>query len=253
MTSINDVSDLARIIREQPEWADTLRGILMGQELLELPAKLAEFVEATHRHFQVVNERLDLLERRLDLLERRFDMLERRFDAVEARLDVIERRLDVLEARMNRLEGKLDNALGANYALKVEKNIGSIIRPALGLRRVQVLMGTRKDNDSELMDIIDQAEDDGIIAEAQTDDLYRADLILTGQARGDRAGRRAVAEISITIGDSDIERAARRARVLEAATGETVVPVVIGAYIDEARTRLAAANGVAVALEPDDY
>ena len=37
MTTINDIHDLARILRENPDWAETMRGILLGKELLELP------------------------------------------------------------------------------------------------------------------------------------------------------------------------------------------------------------------------
>ena len=36
-TTINDIADLARILREQPEWADTIRGfcnILLGGLLI---------------------------------------------------------------------------------------------------------------------------------------------------------------------------------------------------------------------------
>ena len=239
VTSINDIADLVRIIKEQPEWADTLRSILLGQELLELPAQFAGFVELTNRNFQLVNERFEQIERRLDL--------------IEARLDQIERRLDLLEGRLNQVEGKLDNAIGMNYQLKVEKNIGSIAGQYLQIRRVKVLQWSRSDSDSELMETIYQAEDDGTITGEQFDDLGRTDLIFTGQAKSSRAGVQVAAEVSITIGDDDITRAARRSRILETITGQPVIPAVIGARIDDARTELANANGVAIALEPDTY
>ena len=40
-TAIPDIADLVKVLREQPEWAETLRAILLTQELLELPEKLA--------------------------------------------------------------------------------------------------------------------------------------------------------------------------------------------------------------------
>ena len=154
---------------------------------------------------------------------------------------------------MNRVEGKLDNAIGMNYEIKVERNIGSIAGQYLQMRRVRVLRWGRNDSDSGLMELIYQAEDDGVITGEQLDDLGRTDLIFTGHTRTDRANAQVAAEVSITIGDEDIFRAARRARILESVTGQPVIPAVIGAHIDEARTESADANGVVVVPEPDDY
>lgn len=83
MTTINNIADLARILREQPEWAEALRSLVLTKELLELPerfaelterlaaltdqvseltSKLADFTETTNRNFEVVNARLGNLE-----------------------------------------------------------------------------------------------------------------------------------------------------------------------------------------------
>ena len=140
-----------------------------------------------------------------------------------------------------------------NYEIKVEKNIGSIAGQYLQMRRVKALQWGRSDSDSDLMELIYQAEDDGIITGEQFDDLGRTDLIFTGQSKGSRANVQVAAEVSITIGDDDITRAARRSKILEVITSRPVIPAVIGAHIDEARTESADANGVAVVLEPDDY
>ena len=41
-TAMTDIADLVKILREQPEWAETLRAVLLTKELLELPEKLAQ-------------------------------------------------------------------------------------------------------------------------------------------------------------------------------------------------------------------
>ena len=56
--TINNIGDLARILREQPEWADTIRGLLLGEELLNLPAQLAEFVQVSQENNRQVREEL---------------------------------------------------------------------------------------------------------------------------------------------------------------------------------------------------
>ena len=65
--TIDNIGDLARILREQPEWADTIRGLLLGDELLNLPAQLAEFIRVSQENNRQVRE--ELVERRLLLAQ----------------------------------------------------------------------------------------------------------------------------------------------------------------------------------------
>ena len=44
-TTINDIGDLARILAERPEWAETLRSLLLSREVLTQPEKLAQLTE----------------------------------------------------------------------------------------------------------------------------------------------------------------------------------------------------------------
>ena len=67
-TAMTDIADLVKILREQPEWAETLRAVLLTKELLELPEKLAqltarfeEFVALQTETNQRVAEQLALL------------------------------------------------------------------------------------------------------------------------------------------------------------------------------------------------
>ena len=63
MTTINDINDLVRILRENPDWADAVRGVLLSKDLLDLPetaarmARLtAETAEGTHKALQMLEE-----------------------------------------------------------------------------------------------------------------------------------------------------------------------------------------------------
>ncbi len=47
MTTINTMDDFARILRENPDWADTVRSLLLSKELLELPSIMGQFIEAS--------------------------------------------------------------------------------------------------------------------------------------------------------------------------------------------------------------
>ena len=215
MTTINDIGDLVRILREQPEWAEALRGVLLSRELLELPEEFASFVKLTKANFEAVNSRLDRVEGRLDIID-----------------------------------GRLDNGLGPMYEMKVEKNIRSHAGQQLGLRSIRVLLGILGAQDPELANLADQAVENGVITWEQNDGLWLSDLIFTGRARTDGAVMHIAAEVSITAGGYDVERAAERARTLSLIMGQPVTPAVIAANVDEDRTRLATENNVVVMHVP---
>ena len=61
-TTINDISDLARILEEHPEWAETLRSLLLTREMLDLPTALARLTELVNdfiREQRETNQRAD--------------------------------------------------------------------------------------------------------------------------------------------------------------------------------------------------
>ena len=76
-TAIPDIVDLVKILREQPEWAETLRAILLTRELLELPENLArltarveEFIaEQTETNRMLAEQQARLAEQQARLTE----------------------------------------------------------------------------------------------------------------------------------------------------------------------------------------
>ena len=62
MAAINTIEDLIQILDEHPPWLEALRSRLLTRELIELPERFAQFVEATERRFNNVEHRLDTLE-----------------------------------------------------------------------------------------------------------------------------------------------------------------------------------------------
>ena len=113
--SVNDITDVARILREQPEWADTIRNLLLSRELLDMPQRLAEYAAATDRRFErletALAEFVESTNRRLEALEAgqaRLEAGQARLEAGQANLEAgqaqSEARLDRLEAGQARLE-----------------------------------------------------------------------------------------------------------------------------------------------------
>lgn len=93
-------------------------------------------------------------------------------------------------------------------------------------------------------DLLDQAIDADILSEGEEYDLVLIDFILLGQTL-DGEPAYVVIESSFTINQSDVDRAARRARILQAASGVTRRAAVIGTVISDANRQRADADGVA--------
>ena len=233
-TSMNDIVDFVRILNEQPEWADTIRGILLGQELLDLPRQLAQFVQAT-------NERLGRLETDVADLK-----------AGQARLENSVGQLDThvgqLDTRVGRLEGKVGRLEGSDLEREVHGNIVNIASRGLGLNRARILQSKIIPRGTELQDAIDDAEEQGIITEDQGSHLELSDVIIAARRKSDRREYYVVAEVSAGVRNDDITRARDRAQTLATIKGAPVIPAVIGASIAPQQQALADREGVSVIL-----
>ena len=234
MTNVNDIADLVQILQDRPEWRNTVRGLIVGEELANLPQALATFIDATNDNFSLVHQRLERLET----------------DVAELKTDVAELKTD-MNHRFNQVNGRLDNGFGEIYESKIAKNIMSIARQQLEFRRIRVLATRAAGITTELQMTIEDAEDTNLITKDEADQLILADLILIGEHPHAGPNTYMLAELSITIGEDDIRRASDRARILRTATGRSARPTVIGARIDPDRSELAKNEGVFVTLIPE--
>ena len=121
-TTINDIGDLARILAERPEWAETLRSLLLSREVLTQPEKLAQLTERVEGLTERVDQFiLELRETTQELREhaRRTDV---RMDAltVELREFIAEQR--EINARADARMDALTTELRAFIAEQREYN-----------------------------------------------------------------------------------------------------------------------------------
>ncbi|CAI8005493.1 hypothetical protein GBAR_LOCUS4280 [Geodia barretti] len=84
MTTINDIADLVRVLRENPEWLDTLRGVLISDDLGTVPASLKE--------------------------------IDRRLASLEAQLGDVKTELSTVGGRVSNLTGDDYESFAARYA-----------------------------------------------------------------------------------------------------------------------------------------
>jgi hypothetical protein len=210
INTINTIEDLARILREQPTWAEALRALLLTQELLDLPARFDRFVEIQ----QETNRLTD-------------------------------RGLNAIEERLNGLEGQMGNIEGGQYERTIRTKALARTQIVLGFDSARVVLNQEGLVDPQLNSAVARAVRDGRVPEDDYAGLFEADLVISA-----RYNRHAVVEVSITADEDDISRAKERSGILADVTGGTVTPVVITSRLDPAQSAQAAAKGVRVFVIP---
>ena len=196
MTTINDIGDLVRVLREQPEWAEALRGVLLSRELLELPEEFAQFVKLTNANFQTVNARLERLET----------------GVAEIRRDVAEIRRDV---------APIKGAHARNGALRATRRMAR----TMGCRQVDVL------DQDDLGDMADAGDTSGL-EPTELRSFENADIVTRAADRETGQIRYLAIEASFTANPDDARRAVRNAEYLTRFTGYPATAMVASVRVN---------------------
>lgn len=257
-TTINDISDLARILEERPEWAETLRSLLLSREVLEQPEKLAqlterldqfilemrehnremrEFVLETREHNRRADARMDrfdqfILEMR-EHSRRADERLEQFIQETREHNRLSDERMELFKLRMDRFDDRLGHLMGSELENQLHGRIVPLIAGRLNLRRPVILKSRFFQLEPALYDQLDAAEDAGRITPRQSGQLQQADFILRGQRKDTREPVYVVVEASRTIKENDITRARERADILAAVTGSAALAVATGHLVAE--------------------
>ena len=268
-TTINDISDLSRILQENPEWAETLRSLLLSREVLTQPEKMAQLTERvdglTARMDQFILEMREYT-RRADARMEQFIAEQREINArADARMEsfdqfILEMRQFTQEMReynakadrrMDRFDDRLGSYLGDLLENRLHGRIVPLIANRFGLRRTIILKSRFFQMDPGLYEQLDAAEDAGQISLRQNCQLQLADFILRGVRKDTREPAYVVVEASRTIKEYDISRARERADILAAVTGAAAFPAAIGNLIAEPQESQAADSAVAILQAPE--
>ena len=226
MPEIYSVEDLVRVLRENPEWVETLRGILLTRELLELPERFAQYAERTDARFAEMAAAITRLSESVDArfaemaaaITRLSESVDARFEQVDARFEQIDARLDRLEVSQQRMEASLGVLLGSHARDRALGESPFMVR-RLGFRE------TRRLTNDDLFELV-EAADTTLLPANEVDSFLRADLVVEAQDNGETVY--IAVEISYTVDSSDTDRAARNAEWLRMFTGRPAYAVAAG-------------------------
>ena len=208
MTSIPTTADLLRLLREDPDFRDEVRRLVLSQDLLDMPERLARFEAYVERQF------------------------------TEVRGEISRNTSDIGKLKGSEYERKVSRVF-TSYASTAFRR-----RHNGSLRRNSLLLGAGQTLTADFLEILDSAVERGEISEDELESLRLADAVMVGQHQGEAVYF--VGEFSVTVNNRDIDRAIERASILRKATGADAWPMVIGDTIPDPQRAKAEAEGVAI-------
>ena len=200
--TVNDFRDLLEIIRTMPEWKEALRRELLGEEILSLPALIRDLLKV----IEEMNKRLYRVEQDVEVLK--------------ADVGVLKADVEVLKADVGVLKTDVATLKGDSLERKYRE------RPFVYFRRI--LRKPKLLSDSELDDLLSQAQADGVLNDAEVEEISRLDAVVRGRRISDDRAAYLAVEVSVTIDARDVARAVQRAKLLEKIPGVVALPVVAG-------------------------
>jgi len=203
--TVDEFHDLIRLVEAHPEWRAELRRLVLTDALLALP------------------EQVGVLTREITTLATTQQRLEEQMTMLTIQVTSLARSVQTLTDDMGEVKGKI---LEADYRTKGPAYFGRLIR------RPHVLTS------DELVTLLEDAREHGVLSDAEVQELYDADLVVRGRRAMDGTQVYLVVEVSWGVGPYDVERAARRAALL-ARIGVAVIPVVAGERLTAEAGRLA--------------
>ena len=188
MTTINTEEDFLRVLRENPEWREAVRSLILGEEHLHLPQALQKLTETVDR-FVASQER--------------FNEEQQRFNQNAL-------------ARLGRMEGDISTLKG-NYAVALAIERAELIAVECGLQYVRNM--TRVELTKIAMDATG-----GQSLAGEWMSFREADLVIMASENAET--KYLAVEVSYTAGPEDTRRALRNARILEDQTGHPARAVI---------------------------
>ena len=224
--SVEDFHDLVRLLDQHPEWRAELRRLMLAEELLGLPADVAELRQIVAELAAAQRQStFELRELRQSITELREIVAGHTRELAQLRESIVE--LAEVQRQSTRESAELRSQFSAFQGSELERRY----RDRAGAYFARVVRRPRLISQQQLANLHDKAEDAGQLSAEERDDVMLADVVVRGRRQLDDAEVYLVVEVSIGVGVSDVERAVRRASLLgrlapalAAVAGERIVP-----------------------------
>ena len=231
---------LLQALREDQDFREEARALLLGQELLKLPEQVAALTAQVGRLADQVSSLTD-----------KVAALTTQVGSLTDQVGSLTTKVDSLTTRVDGLTTQVGNLQGTALEFQVQGSIHSLIFRRLEFSHAQDLKSQSVQATQSFYDFLWDAVARNRITKEDIGQLLAADLLLRARLPDSTEQVHVAVEVSRTVADDDIVRARERADLLAAAAGTAGQGVVIGIIIPEPQRRLAERMGVAIFQEEE--
>ena len=231
---------LLQALREDQDFREEARALLLGQELLKLPEQVA----ALTAQVGSLADQISSLADKVAALTTQVGNLTDQVGSLTTKVDSLTTRVDGLTTQVGDLQGTA-------LEFQVQGSIHSLVFRHLEFSHAQVLKSQSVQATQSFYDFLWDAVARNCITKEDIGQLLAADLLLRARLPDSTEQVHIAVEVSRTVADDDIVRARERTDLLAAAAGTAGQGVVIGIIIPEPQRRLAERMGVAIFQEEE--
>jgi hypothetical protein len=227
---ISSFADIVQALRENPEWLEELRRLILTQELLKLPNKFADFRSGVGRRFEAIEKKGKGTKKNVNEIRQRLDK----------HLNAIEKEVQEVKRNFNEIRQKLEKDLVPLKNLEFLKGLCLEIRVMDHVSSLfsEHLINAKVIDQEEIKQSLSLAMKKGVISKEEIEEVLRLDLIVEGTLLSTKEPVLLAVEVSCMIDRNDVERAVRRAEILRRAMGQKVLPMVVGYRISKQAQKL---------------
>jgi hypothetical protein len=239
-----------RALEEDDEFLRRVRARVLTPELLRLPEEFAAFVaevrafiEATNRRLSALESDLAELKQDVGVLKEDVGVLKEDVGVLKEDVEVLKQDVGVLKDDVRVLKDDVGTLKGDGFEERLRQHPLRYLRP--------LFSSVAKDTRLSYERVLQRAAERALPREDQLD-LARADAIVEGRLEGGREDVFGVVESSWRAHSDDVERAARRAALIEGAGLAAVAVVVSREDPGAAVARRAEALGAGLIVGEED-
>ena len=151
---------------------------------------------------------------------------------------------------LDHIDGKLGVLTGSRLEHRIHRDIPGTVTRWLRLNRLRILQSLLVARSPRFQDLIDDAEELGVITFDEADHLEQTDIMLSARRRDDQRVVHVAISLFRDIANHDVLLARERADSLSKIMSTPAVPVVIGSNIPPDQQELADNLGVATIITP---
>ena len=239
MSTINTIHDLIKLLREQPDWAEELRVIILTKELMDLPTTVASLAASVlEMNYRLANVEQDVATMKADIGTMKGD-------------------IGTMKGDIGRIKGgEYERAVEAKAIHQAYEDLGfidpwAVKGPVAGVHRILSSTLARAQANAA-------RPDQTLPVITDLNNFFNSDIIIADmgdpdeQERNTPPTRYPLFEVAVTADDSDVRRAVERSTCLAATLGTQVSPAVIAAAAPDTLNLLADTTRAKLFIIPQD-